>query len=372
MANTFISPVNVIRDANLVLKDELLAANLANRGYDGQFAQKIGDTIKVKVPPVITAKEFTSTTSASDVTETSTDLVLDKHFYVRVDLTSDELTQNVDDFNTQVMLPSVRGLIRKLEAYSIDRIVGGFSSNLVGTAGNEPSTHAHMLAAEKKIFDNRGNTDMLVGLITSTTHVNFAKLNIFTSSDFGQDKPAGLTSNSLGKVSNINFFRSPNATTIDYDDTAGTVLLDGAGTAGDATVGMKAFTAATGTVKEGVRFTIAGTATVYTVTADTAIAGNAASAVPITPVLSANEGDEDAITFQAAQTSNVVFNPSAVAAGVVPGAVMSPNAAASSIDGIGLRIISDTSVSTLAATWVFDFYAGYKVVYPAYGAVMQG
>jgi len=354
MANTFITPSDVVRDANLILKDDLIAANLVNRSVEQRFAKKVGDTVTVKVPPTIAASEFSSTTSAADVTETSTDVVLDKHFYVRADLTSDELLLELDDFNTVVTMPAMRGLVRAIDNECIAKIAGGFSRNISGTAGTSPSTHAHMLAAEKTIFDNRGNTDLLVALISSTVHASFAQLNIFTSSDFGQDKPNGLRSNSLGKVSNINFFRSPNVGTIDFGDVAGTPALSAAGTAGDATVAIDGLTAATGTIKEGARFTIAGTATVYTVTADATIASNAAT-LAITPVLSANEDEDDVLTFETEQTEDVVYNPGAVAGAIIPGPAMSNNAATSFIDGIGLRIISDTSTSTLATTWVFKW-----------------
>jgi len=46
--------------------------------------------------------------------------------------------------------------------------------------------------------------------------------------------------------------------------------------------------------------------------------------------------------------------------------------AAASYNGLGMRIISDVSTSTLAGTWVFDLYAGFKVIEPKYGATFQG
>lgn len=373
MANTFISPTEVVRDASLVLSDNLLIANLCVHDAEAQFARKVGDTVKVKVPPSLgTAGEFSSTTSATNLTETSVDVVLDKHFYMRVDLSSDELTQNVDDFNTLVTIPAVNSLIRAIEAYGFQRVGGGFAPNLVGTAGTAPSTHAHILAGEQTIFDNRGDLSQIVSLVTSATYTSFALLDVFTNVQYGADRPAALATNSLGRIANSAFFRSPNAGAFDRGDIAGTVVCDGdPGTT--SVIAVDALTAATGTIKEGTRFTCASDSSgnVYTVTADTAIVGNAAS-LPVTPAADASVADSDAVTFQTAHKECLMYNPRAVACAIVPGAIVGPNVAAASVKGIGLRIISDVSTSTLAGTWVFDLYAGFKVVRPEYGCIFQG
>lgn len=375
MANTFITPSVVVADTNLFLVENLILANLANRRTEAEFAKKVGDTVTVKVPPVIVGRELATgaNTVASDVSETSIDVVLQKHLYVRVDLTSDELTLEIDDFMQQVALPATRGLINQIENYAIQKLVGGFSRNLSGTAGTEPSTHAHMLNAEKTVFTNQGDTSQLAALVTPTAHASFAGLNIFTSADFGSERPFGLRSNSLGTLSNMTFFRSPHAADFDRGDIAGTVLVKGdPGTA--SVVSMDAFTGATGTIKEGTRFTAASdtSGNVYTVTEDTTIASNTATNIPITPAADSTIADNDAVTFITAVKENVVFNPAAFAGALLPGAIMGPNVAASTLNNVGMRIISDVSTTSLTGTWVFDLYAGFRVVQPIYGAIMQG
>lgn len=371
MPNTFLTPSAVVRDAALYLNDSLIIGNLVNRNVEQTFASKVGTTVDVKaIPNMGSADEFSSITSASDVTETKRTVTLEKHFYKRVDLTTNELTLEADDFNQQVAMPAVRSLIRSTEGYLAQKIIGGFSPNMVGTAGNSPSTHAHILAAEKEIFDNRGDNSQLVGLITSTAHAAFGALNIFTSMDYGQERPAGLRSNSLGMMSNVNWFRSPNLA-YTRGDVAGTVLVN-ATTASGTSLPLKAFTETTGTVYEGTRFIIAGDATVYTVTADATIASNAATLV-ITPTLAASAAENAAITFQSAPSANVVYNPQGVAAAIVPPAAVGPLSAISNVNGLGIRIVSsDISTSTLAASWVFDILVGARVTMNEFGAVMQG
>lgn len=371
MPNTFLTPSAVVRDAALYLNDSLIIGNLVNRNVEQTFAGKVGDTVKVKaVPNMGSADEFVSSTSASAVTETGVDVTLQKHFYKRVDLTTNELTLQVDDFTTQVVVPAVRSIIRSVEGYLAQKIVGGFSVNTVGTAGTSPSTHAHLLAAEKKIFDNRGDSSQLVGLITSTSHASLAALNIFTSQEYGAERPAGLRSNSLGMLSGINFFRSPNLA-YTRGDIAGTVIVS-ATTATGTSLPVAALSAATGKIYEGTRFVIAGDATVYTVTADATIASNAAT-LSITPTLAASAAQNAVLTFQTAPTANVVYNPTGVAAAIIPPAAVGPLSSVANVNGLGIRIVSsDISTTTLAASWVFDVLVGARVTMNEMGAVLQG
>lgn len=371
MANTFLTPTDVIRDGNLILKDRVIAGNLVNKSVEERYVRKIGDTVKVKVPAIIPGSEFAGTATAADATETFADVVIQKHFYVKVTLTSDELARELDDFNTAIQIPAILGLVAKVEEYIIAKIAGGFAPNMQGTAGTDPSTHAHIIAAEKKIFDNQGDTSALVAILNSTSHASFKALNIMNSLDFREDAPSLLRGNGLGQTNNISFFRSVHAGTFAQGDIAGTVLVDGASQTGSTLV-VDGFTAATGTVKEGTRFTIAGIAS-YTavVTADKAIVGNSAT-LPITPALPSSPADDAAITFETAFTEIPVYKPAAVAAAIMAGAP-AQNAVASSIDGLGLRIIQgNVDTTSLAQDWVWDLYCGAKVVQPAYGCIMQG
>lgn len=371
--NTFITPDAVIADNALFLAENLVVGNLANRKTETEFAKKVGDTVTVKVPPVIDGAEFDgSATVGSAVTETSIDVVLQKHFYVRVDLTSDELTLKSDDFLQQVALPATRGLIKKIETYAIQKLIGGYSRYITGTIGNEPSTHAHILNAEKTIFVNQGDTSQLAALITPTAHVSFGQLDVFTNANYGTDRPFGLRSNSLGMVANTTFFRSPHASSFDRGYLTGTILTNGDPGTG-AEIAIDGFTAATGTIYEGTRFTIAddSSGNVYTVTEDADIAANAVT-LKVYPNADASIVDGKAVTFQAAAKANVMFNPASFAGAILPGAIVGPNVAAASINNIGVRVISDVSATTLAGTWVWDCYVGFRVVHTKFGTVMCG
>ena len=370
MANTFLTPTDVIRDANLILKDRALCANLVNRSIEQEFVTKVGDTVGVKVPAIIAGSEFTTSATASNVTETKVDVKIQKHFYVKVTLSSDELAMQIDDFNAAIQIPAVTGLVSKVENYLLSKISGGFARNVSGTAGTQPSTHAHIIAAEKTIFDNYGDTAAQVAIINSTAHASFKALNIMNSLDFRADAPSILSGNGLGQTNSIQFYRSVHSGSLARGDVAGTVLVDGGSQTG-ATLNLKNFDSTAGTIYEGTRFTIAGVVgTTYTVTADTDYVASTA-ALPVYPSV-ASPADTSAVTFEAAFTECPVYKPAAVAAAILPGPGGN-GAVIGNVEGMGLRIIqSPYSTTTLAQDWVWDLYVGAKVVQPAFGCIMQG
>jgi len=382
MSNTILTPDMVVTDSALMLRDELLVANLSNRNYQGQFNGKVGDTVTINVPSAVAASELASggSTSAADITETGVDVIIEKHFYTRVDLTAKQLAMEIDEFNARVAGPVISGLKNKVEEYAYDKLVGGFvrstdsgtSLNISGTAGNEPSTLAHIVAARKVLKENKADMSQLVGIITPTAEASFLQLNAFTNADYGADRPNALREGSLGRLYGTDWFCSPDASSaFDYGDEPGTVLVDGTASAGASYIHVDGFTAADGVIKEGTTFTVAGTATIYTVTKDATIATNEAD-LYVYPALSAEEADGDALTFQTAPTQNVIYNPRAFAGAIVAPPAASANSAMGSADGVQVRIIADTSTSSLATTWVWDVFCGFKAVKQQHGVLLQG
>lgn len=93
MANTFITPSIVAREALMLLENNLVAAGLAHRAHTQEFlGTKVGDTITIRGPATFEAQEFTSTTTTQEIKESSTTLQLEKHFDITVGVSSREWT----------------------------------------------------------------------------------------------------------------------------------------------------------------------------------------------------------------------------------------------------------------------------------------
>lgn len=371
--NTFKLTAKVVRDAAIILSENLVCANLCNREIESQFAEKVGDSVDVKVIPDLgAADEFTGTTTAANLTETSTTVKLEKHFYKRIDLTSRELSLSVDDFALQVAGPSLLAIARSVDAFFLAKWAGSFARYLTGTAGNSPVTIAQLLAGRKAIIDNLAPYRNMAGIIDTTAETAFLQLNQFTSADYGPERPMAIREGALGKMHGAAFFTSQNAlTSFNRGDIAGTVTVAGAGQTGTS-INVTAFTAATGTVKEGTRLTAAGLTGTYTVVEDATIASNAAT-LKLDRAMNASPTNTGAVTFETAFKQNVLYNTRSVAGAVIaPAPLAGMDSFVQGYNGLSVRMSMDGALGSLSNSLVVDVFAGARAIYPKAGVVFQG
>lgn len=370
MSNTFLTPSAIVRDASILTANRLIAGNLISRQVEQTFAEKVGDEVTVTIPPIYTAAEFTGTTSAQNATQTSKKVKLAKHLYIRVDLTTKEKSYELDDFTKNVTIPAVTALTEKIDTYLIGRIAGGFSRNLVGTAGTAPATAAHIIAGRKVLVDNRVSNTGRVSILGSTAEANFLNLAEFKNRDYGDDAPAGLREAILADRYGLRFVVDPSSGTHDFGDKAGTVLSNGVNQTGTS-VAVDGFTAATGTIYMGARFTFAGNSTVYTVIEDATIASNATT-LKLDKALAATIADGTALTWATAHTQDVIYHPAAVAGAIVAPSPLMVNSAVQAFGDLGLRVSMSSSTLSLSDSIVYDVLVGAEVIHTIGGAVYQG
>jgi hypothetical protein len=368
----------VARDAAIALANRLIVGNAVSRDKEGMFtASKIGDDITVTVPPAVTdASEFTSSTSASDMTETSIDLTLEKHFYKRVDLTSKQKSLELSDFTRLITVPCVQGIAESIDKFII-RNMQVFRKNLTGTVGNRPSTMAHLAAAHKTLNDLKLVKSGRRALIDTTVEYTLMQLSNFLSLDYGPDGAASGREGVLGRRYGFDFVTDANlgefSRSSAANDIAGSPAINATVAAGGSQIGIKGVTNATGTIYAGTAFTIAGDTTRYVVRKDVTAVSNVYTTVDIAPVLAAQATADAVITFEAAGYSNLVYHPNAVAAAIVaPTPLAGGNSAVESYQGVSIRVSQDSSLTTLADSIVFDVYVGCRVIQPDGGALFCG
>lgn len=374
MGNTFITPAMVARDAAITLADRLVVGNLVNRDKEAVFTgNKVGDSIKVTVPPAVTdASEFTGSTAASDVTEKQIDLTLEKHFYKRADLTSKQKTLELSDFTRLITVPFMAGIAESIDKFFL-RNMQVFRKNLVGSVGNRPSTIAHLGAATKALNDLKILKAGRVALIDTTVELALGQLTNFASLDYGSD--SSQREGTLGRRYGFNFVTDANLGAFSRsavaNDIAGTVLTNGTPAIGAVEVPIDGITSTAGTIYAGTVFTMAGDTTRYVVRKDATIASNATT-LTVAPALVAAPGDGAALTFEAAGYSNLVFHPNAVSGAIVAPAPLAMGSSVQSFNGISVRVSMDSSITSLADSIVYDVFVGCRVIEPDGGALFCG
>ena len=209
MGNTFLTPTEIAMDAAIGLSNRLTVANHVARDKEVKFtSKKIGQTLTVTVPPVVSdASEFSGTTTAEDLTETSIDLTLEKHYYKRADLTTAQMSYQLSDFTRNVTMPFMDGVADSIDKF-VTRNMQVFRANLAGTVGNRPSTIAHLAAGTKTMTDNRISRNGRIALIDTTVESSFSQLAQFQSRDYANDSSVG--EGMLGRRYWFNFVTDPN------------------------------------------------------------------------------------------------------------------------------------------------------------------
>ena len=373
MSNKFVKPGEVARDASIVLNNLLVTGNLVSRDNEAKFkGNKIGDSMKVTVPPVLgDPNEFSGNTSATSIVESEIDLTLEKHFYHRVDLTTKQKTLELHDFTRLVTIPVMRSFSQGIDKYFHNQMQV-FRAQLAGTIGNRPETIAHLAAGNKVMNDNFIPNTGRVMLVDTTVESSLLQLAQFTSADYGTDGPAGLRDATLGTRFGFTYVRNALLGAFNRGDVGGTVLVDATTAVGSETLVVKDLTEATGTIKAGTVFTVAGDTTRYVVRKDAAIASNKAT-LTIYPAIKAQAAGDAAVTMEAAGYMNVAFHPSAITGAIVaPEPLWGGNSVVESYNGIGIRISQDSSVTTLADSIVFDCFVGARVIQPNGGVLIAG
>lgn len=136
MANTFLTPDIIAREALATLYEDLVMAALVHRDFSSEFDGAVGDTITVRKPTTFTAQEFTSTISVQNATETGVPVVLDTLLDVSFAVTAKDMALEIQDFGAQLLAPAMEA-----HAQAIDDKLLTLRDDVVAQVGDGTSTH---------------------------------------------------------------------------------------------------------------------------------------------------------------------------------------------------------------------------------------
>src|ERR1051325_6914724 len=153
MANAFLTPTAVTREALRVLHQKLNFVGSITRDYDESFARqgaKIGDTLKIRLPNQYTVRSGAALTS-QDTTESTVDLKVQTQKGVDLNFTSVDLTLALDDFSDRIIEPAMSVLAANIEADAMSMYKDVW--NQVDNQG-QPATFTKVLQGRKILVDN--------------------------------------------------------------------------------------------------------------------------------------------------------------------------------------------------------------------------
>lgn len=128
MANEFLTAEKIAAAALGLLQREIILPRLVWNYAAADFRGAKDDTITLRVPAVLTARDYTlrydrtNPIVIDDLTEVAVPVVLTSHPYSAVAITDEQLTLDIADFGLQVLQPQVRAVAEKLEDVIADEM----------------------------------------------------------------------------------------------------------------------------------------------------------------------------------------------------------------------------------------------------------
>jgi hypothetical protein len=369
MVNTVLTPDIIANEALLILENNLAAASVVYRDYEQEFGgARVGDTITIRKPASFSVNEFTSSITKQDITESSVSLQLEKHFDVSTQVTSKELTLDLDGFSQRVVEPAMVALAEQIDGYIYDQ----YSSvhNFSGTAGTPPASLANLASIDQILNEQKVPMAGRVAFMNPAAKASMMAIEAVVTAEKRGDGGAALTSASMGRVMGMDFYgvQGVKAHTAGSQGGQSGLLVNGTVAAAATTMNADAAHAAAATLKKGDIFTVAGASGSFVVTADKTASGSAFTGIAFSPAAPAGGfADNAAITVVGDHAANLAGHPRGLALAVAPLSLpmdASGRAAIVSSRGLSIRVVQDYDINSKTDVISFDVLCGAKVVQP--------
>lgn len=333
MANNLLTNDIILKTALMEFTNNLVFAKTARRDYQDKFNNTTGSTIRIRKPTRYEARTGQNI-AVQAINEQYTNITVGNMIGVDVEVTSTELALQLDDFNREVLRPSMVTLANKVDSLLYETSVD--ISNFVGVAGTAPNSFSIASDAEARLDSfgvPQGKDRFMMLKSFDAASMRSALYNTFNE-NFNKDI---ILNGSMGNLSGFDCYSVQNIIRPSRgSDTLGTPLVNGANQSGTSLIldGL----AANAQVKRGALFTIAGVNSlnptsrtdtgqlaqfVVTANAQADGSGNVTLSVSVNDQGITDTGpyrnvsvlppDNAAITFQATHTKNIAYHREAFA-----------------------------------------------------------
>jgi hypothetical protein len=406
MSNTLLTNDIILKEALMEFENNLVITKTARRDYQDRFDVTTGATIRIRKPTRYTARTGRNAQPQA-INEQYTNLTIGDMIGVDVEVTSQELALQIDDFNRDILSPAMVTLANKIDSLLYNTTLDIY--NFVGTAGTAPNTFA-VIDQAGALLDSLGvprdNNRFLLEKSFDASATRSALYNTFNE-NFNKEI---IMNGSMGNLAGFDAYSAQNiinpvfalttATGVALANAGaalGTPLMNGATVSGATTLVMDGFTASI-TIKEGATFTISGVNSTnptsrtdtgqlakFVVTADTEVNGSGEVTLPIAPTLvltgpyqniTALPANNAPVTFNFTHTKNLAYHREAFALVTVNLPVNNDGAFQKNIrdpkgTGINIRMTRQYSATSDVTLIRFDVLPAVKC-FPDYASIVMG
>lgn len=184
MANVFLKPEVISATALGLLRRELILPRLVSRLGATEFRGAQNDTVNVKVPRVLDAREYAwrnnraSPIVVDELQEETIPVVLNHNIYSAIAVTDEELTMDIVSFATQVLQPQILAVAERLEGLIATAMVGATYADapVVYTPGTPDQARFYAAAVQARRILNDRHIPMAGRFIALGSEVEAAAL----------------------------------------------------------------------------------------------------------------------------------------------------------------------------------------------------
>lgn len=357
MPNTILTPSVIANEALMVLKNNLVMANLVHRDYEKEFV-KVGDTITARRPAKFVAKNFTGAVAPQDIEEGGVPVKMDRLRDVTVQVTSKEMSLELKDFSSQVIEPAMQAIAEAVDGDVLATAVQG-AGRTVAASEESAAKPIRDIAKVGSFLDFAGVPVQNRRLVLNPAHkVTYAMDDNMSKVSYAGDSKA-LRDAELGRIYTMDTYMSQNAPyPFGYlDNKVGTAkAFKVSGNAGESVVSLSALNTASATVKAGDCFIVNGY--VYHIKEDKTGASSAIDSVAINQPLHADLDAVDATVVSAPVSVGFHRNGIALVTRSLDLPMGNKNAYVASADGLAVRVVFDYDSVHKIDTCSFDILYG--------------
>jgi len=367
MANTLLTPQIIAMEALAILRNQFIFKDLVHTDYSNEFV-KVGDTITVRKPATLIAKDFAGSIATQDIQEQGVSVQLNRFKDVSVAITSKQESLELKDFSKQVIEPAMVAL-----AQQIDEDIANFAFEKaqyqVDCGSATPTTLADIANAGKQLDIAKAPLTERAIVLHPQHKYRYALTPNLSQVNFAGDNQT-LRDALLGKIYNMNSYMGQNcpASTAAVSGTAkGTFKVASGSTSGQ--VALSEMSGASVTVKIGDGFVYNGV--LYRFTADGTASSNAIANIAVSPVFPS--GITTPVLVRVVRfASSIAMHKNAFAFVMRPLDLPMGAARAAVVNGEGMavRVVYGYDQSSKTDTISFDILYGVAALRPENAVVL--
>lgn len=229
MANTFLTPDIVAKEALMCLQSNLVMADLVHRDYSDAFVN-VGDTVSIRKPAKFMAKNFTGFTDPQDITEGSVPVKLDRFRDITVAVDSKQLSLDIADFSQQVVEPAMQAIAQAIDEDLL--AVGLEKAGYVRSGNAEASDLADIADLAKKLDMNKVPAANRALVMCPEHKYRYALADNLSKVSYAGDN-ATLRDALLGKVYTLETYMDQNVPVSLAEQAGDATVITVCGTEGD-------------------------------------------------------------------------------------------------------------------------------------------